>query len=87
MNIKEALPSQDSATGRGIKTTAQAGIATVILAALLNLVVSVWNVPGVPPVVFAWIQSNIAQITASIGLSSGFVALIWNLFRKNVERY
>lgn len=81
------LPTQDSATGRGIKTAAQAGIGSLILMALVNLVVSVWNVPGVPDVVFDWLKDNVMQITGSLGISSGLVAIIWNIFRKSVPNY
>ena len=81
------LPSQDSATGRGIKTAAQTGLGTLVLMAVVNLAVSIWNVPGVPAVVFDWLKNNALQVAGSLGVSSGFVALVWNAFRKSVPNY
>lgn len=81
------LPKQDSATGRGLKTAAQAGIGTLVLSALMTLAVNVWNVPGVPDVVIEWVKSNAIQIAVAVGLPSGIVGVLWNLPRKNVPNY
>lgn len=81
------LPKQDSATGRGLKTGAQAGIATLVLTAIGSLAISVWNVPGVPDVVIKWAQDNAFQLAGGIGLSSGLVGYIWNLLRSDVKNY
>lgn len=81
------LPTQDSSTGRGLKTTIQAGAGTLIVTAIINLLVSVWNVPGVPDVVLSWLQENIFKIAGSIGVSSGIVAFLWNLPRRDIPNY
>lgn len=81
------LPKQDSATGRGLKTAAQTGIGTVIVTALVSLVVAIWQVPGVPEVVIKWAQDNVILLATTFGTSSGVVAFIWNVLRKNVPNY
>ena len=81
------LPTQDSATGRGIKTAAQTGLGTLVLMAFVNLAVSVWNVPGVPEVVFAWLKENVIQIVVSLGVSSGLVTVVWNILRPSIKNY
>lgn len=81
------LPSQDSATGRGLKTTAQAGIGTLLLTGLAKLAVDVWNVPGVPEIVVKYLQDNLILIASAVGISSGLTAFVWNLFRPRVETY
>lgn len=81
------LPNQDSATGRGLKTAAQSGIATLALTAIVSLLVSIWNVPGVPDVVIKWAQNNALQLAGGIGVSSGVAGFIWNLFRPGIKNY
>lgn len=82
------LPREDSVTGRGVKTSAQAGIAALLLGAIINLLISVWNVPGVPDVVLSWLRDNVLQIASVFGFSSGLVSVAWNLLaRRNLRKY
>lgn len=80
------LPSQDSATGRGIKTAIQA-----ICGFVIGLIIVVYKVPGVPEAVISYLQNNLFTVLLQIGvptaLSSGFVAFVWNVFRKDVKNY
>jgi small basic protein len=80
------LPSQDSSTGRAIKTMAQA-----IVGFIIGLVVVVWNVPGVPDAIKAYTQVHLVDALLTIGVpiavSTGAFAFVWNLFRKNVPNY
>lgn len=80
------LPSQDSATGRGLKTFVQALIGFVV-----GLFITVWAVPGVPEAVGNYVQANIGEVLLTIGLpiavSTGLVSLVWNIFRKKVPNY
>lgn len=80
------LPSQDSATGRGIKTFIQA-----VGGFIVGLVVTVWAVPGVPQAVINYVQQNAAQVLLTIGLpvavSTGVISFIWNFLRKDVKNY
>ncbi len=81
------LPTTDSATGRGLKTAAQTGIGTVLATAIFGLIVAIWQVPGVPEIVIRWLEDNVLLLATTFGASSGIVAFIWNLFRKNVPNY
>jgi hypothetical protein len=80
------LPSQDSATGRAIKTFIQA-----LGGFIIGLGVAIWQVPGVPDAVQGYIVSNLPQVIVTIGIpvavSSGAISFIWNYFRKNVSNY
>lgn len=76
------LPSQDSATGRGIKTAVQA-----IIGSIVGLLVTVWGVPGVPDAVLDFLQKNWLQLALLVGLPSGATSFIWNYFRSNVKNY
>lgn len=80
------LPSQDSATGRGIKTFVQAVIGFVV-----GLIVTVWAVPGVPEAVIKYVEANLSQVLLTIGLpvalSTGIVSFIWNFFREDIKNY
>lgn len=76
------LPKQDSATGRGLKTAAQAMIGFTV-----GLVAVVWAVPGVPQAVLDYVQNNAIQVLLLVGVPSGLTSFIWNLLRKNVKTY
>jgi uncharacterized membrane protein YGL010W len=74
---------QDSATGRALKTAAQAFIGFII-----GLVVVVWNVQGVPHAVFDYLKANMGSALLTIGLptaiASGMTSFFWNAVRKDV---
>lgn len=76
------LPSQDSSTGRALKTAVQAVIGFAI-----GLLIVVWNVPGVPYAVQNYIQGHIVEVLLAIGLPAGLTSLVWNFFRKDVPDY
>lgn len=80
------LPKQDSAVGRGIKTSAQ-GFIGAVLAILIGLITVIHNVPGCGEAVAKFAQDNIVLIAGGFGVSSGTVSVIWNLFRKDVPNY
>lgn len=80
------LPSNDSATGRGIKTGVQA-IGGLAVTFLIGLALAVWNVPGVPMAVLDYVQNNFVQVAAMVGVPAGVVGFVWNLFRPSVENY
>ncbi len=81
-NIKNNLPSQDSAVGRALKTAVQAAAGFVI-----GLIITVWAVPGVPDAVADYVQKNIGQALLLVGVPAGLTSLVWNLLRKNVDKY
>lgn len=76
------LPTQDSSTGRGIKTFFQ-----VIVGFVIGLAVTIWTVPGVPSAVIVYLQHNLLQILLIAGVPSGIASFIWNLFRKGINTY
>lgn len=69
------LPEQDSAVGRGLKTTVQA-----IIGFMIGLVVVVWAVPGVPAAVLQYVQHNWVSIALTFGIPSGVASFVWNKF-------
>jgi len=76
------LPSQDSATGRAIKTFIQA-----LIGAFIGLVAAVWAVPTVPETVVSYLAINFVPILLTIGVPAGLTSLVWNLLRKNIPNY
>lgn len=69
----------DGAPARGLRTAAQA-----ILGLVVGLVVVVWTVPGVPDAVLGYLQHNLVQVALLVGVPSGLVSYVWNLFRKDI---
>lgn len=76
------LPTQDSSTGRAVKTFVQAIIGFVV-----GLLVTVWAVPGVPHAVLDYLQKNFLQIALLFGVPSGLSSFIWNWLRSDVKNY
>lgn len=76
------LPTQDSATGRAIKTAVWS-----ISGFVIGLFVTVWAVPGVPNAVVQYAQQNWAQIALTIGIPSGVASFIFNYLRPTVKNY
>lgn len=76
------LPSQDSSTGRGLKTAAQS-----IIGFIIGLFVVVWAVPGVPTTVINYVHNNFLQVLLIIGIPSGITSFVWNFFRKDIPNY
>jgi len=80
------LPSQDSATGRGLKTTVQGFIGATV-ALLVGLFTVTKTVPGCNEVILKFFYDNLLVIAGGAGVSSGVVAFLWNLLRKDVKNY
>lgn len=80
------LPTQDSATGRGLKTFVQAVIGFII-----GLTIALFNVPGVPDAVVSYVQKHAVEMLLGFGLpvsiSTGGASFVWNLLRKNIRNY
>lgn len=69
VTIKKTTPE-----GKGVRTAIQAGVAS----ALIALAISIWNVPGVPQVVEAWVVENFIQVILAVGVPSGLIAYVQN---------
>lgn len=84
--IKNALPEQDSATGRGLKTGVQAflGVAFVFATGLIGVIK---GVPGCSEAIGTFLQQNAIQYAALLGIPAGLVSFIWNILRKDVKNY
>ena len=80
------LPSQDSATGRGLKTTVQ-GFIGATFALLVGLWAATKTVPGCNEVVLKFFYDNILVLATGAGVSSGVVSFVWNVLRKDVKNY
>lgn len=76
------LPTQDSATGRALKTGVQA-----IFGFMIGLIVTVWAVPGVPNAIFNYLEGHIIEVLLVVGIPSGLVSMVWNYLRKDVSNY
>lgn len=84
MDLK--LPSQDSATGRGLKTGLWSFIGTsATLATALWLSIS--GVPGCSDAILTFIREHFIEIAAAIALPSGLTSFIAGLFRKDIKNY
>lgn len=84
--MEARLPTQDSATGRGIKTSIQGFIAASVLL-LGALYTAIKAVPGCSEAIIQVVSDNWALIAGTFGLSTGAVSFIWNVLRKNVKNY
>lgn len=80
------LPSQDSATGRGIKTGVQTAIG-VIIVFLTGLIGVIKGVPGCSDAILNFVQANAIQLAGLFGVSSGVVSFFWNFTRKEIKNY
>ena len=80
------LPSQDSATGRGVKTGIQTAIG-VIIVFVTGLIGVINGVPGCTEAIGNFIQANAIQLAGLFGISSGVVSFVWNFLRKDVVNY
>ena len=72
MNINQ----DDSAKGRGIRTSLQA-----LIGIFTGLFLAVWRVDGVPEVVWGYVTNNLSGALLLIGLPAGVtgvVSYIWN---------
>lgn len=81
------LPKKDSATFRGVITSAQGFIGS--LAALgFGLWLTLKGVPGCSEAFAKFVQDNLITIAGGFGVSTGAVSFLWNvIFRKDVKNY
>lgn len=88
MNLR--LPSQDSTTGRSLKSGFYGAVAAVV-----TFLVTLWGVihgvPGCADVIVQyarehWLELAI-QLGAAIGLQTGALSFIVNSFRPSVKQY
>lgn len=80
------LPTQDSTTGRSIKTAAQTAIGILFLF-VTGLIGVIKGVPGCGDAILGFVQANAIQLAGLFGVSSGVVTFIWNFLRKDVKNY
>lgn len=80
------LPGQDSATGRGLKTTLQ-GFIGASFALIVGLYAATKTVPGCNEVIMKFFYDNLLIIAGGAGVSSGLVSFVWNLLRSDVKNY
>lgn len=73
---------QDSAFSRGIRTSLQAASGFI-----LGLFTTIWAVPGVPVAVMHYLTNNALALAVAFGISSGVIAFVWNLLRKDVPNF
>lgn len=77
--LPNRLPTQESTTGRGLKTVAQA-----IIGFVAGLILAIWAVPGVPEVIKTYLQTHLMEVILTVGiptaLSSGVTSFVWNKF-------
>ncbi len=81
------LPATDSVTYKGLMTALQA-----LIAFLVGLVITVFNVPGVPQAIISFTVNHLPDVLFSVGVpiivGSGATSFIINyLFRKNIPTY
>lgn len=80
------LPSQDSATGRGLKTTLYSTVVSFI--ALSTAFYGVLKgVPGCSEAVLDFLQANALQLSLIIGVPTGLSSFVVNLMRPGVKNY
>lgn len=82
MEVAKYLPTQDSATGRGLKTAFQAFFGFVI-----GLLAVIWAVPTVPETVYSYLIHNWMTFALAVGLPSGIISFIMNALRPDVKNY
>lgn len=80
------LPTQDSITGRSIKTAAQTAIGVLVLF-VTGLIGVIKGVPGCGDAILGFVQANAIQLAGLFGVSSGVVTFVWNFLRKDVKNY
>jgi hypothetical protein len=83
----QTLTSQnDTAVVRGVRTGFQTVIGTSFLF-VVGLWLVIWNVPGVPVAVIAYVYNNLPATLLGIGLPTAVVSFIWNVLRSDVRNW
>lgn len=80
------LPKANSATVKGLKTTAWSFIGAVITLAT-GLWLAVGNVPGCSEAITDFGRTHLIEIAGLFGLSSGVVGFIGNMLNPKTENY
>lgn len=85
-NVTNALPSQDSATGRSLKSGVYATASALVVFGTGVLHV-INGVPGCSEALINYIQANALQLALMIGVPAGLFSFVVNYFRKGVKNY
>lgn len=80
------LPTQDSATGRGLKTTLFSTASGLIIFST-GLFGVLHSVPGCSDAVLEYIRANALTFSLSIGVPTGVFSFVWNYLRPQVRNY
>lgn len=85
-SVTNVLPSADSATGRGLKAGVYSTLVSFVVFST-GLFLALKGVPGCSEALVQYLQQNAVTLALSIGIPTGLVSFIVNLFRKNVPNY
>lgn len=81
------LPKKDSATYRGLITSAQGFVGSSVTL-FIGLWAAINTVPGCADVIADFIYHNVLLLAGSFGLSTGLVSFLYNfVFRREVRTY
>lgn len=80
------LPGQDSATGRGLKTTLFSTVSGLIVFST-GLFGVLHSIPGCSDAVLDYIKNNALTFSLSIGIPTGVFSFVWNYLRTNIKNY
>ena len=72
------LPSQDSATGRAVKTAFQS---------IVGLLITLIAIPGVPEALTTYAREHTLPFLVFVGVPAGVVSFVMNFVRKDVSNY
>ena len=76
------LPTQDSSTGRALKSFVQA-----VIGFSVGLFTTIWAVPGVSEVTVKYCQDHFMLLAISLGVPTALASFVWNCLRKDVANY
>lgn len=83
---KLRLPAVDSLTWRAAYTAGQGFVGT-LLGLTVGLIYAVYNVPGVPEVVFKYVMDHMVEIALLFGLPIGVTSFVSNYFLRDLKKY
>lgn len=73
----------DTAVVKGTRVSILATLSTFVV----GFFVTVWNVPGVPDAVIAYLSSNLIQVALGFGIPAGIATLLFNFAKKDVKNW
>ena len=83
--MKTRLPKIDSATGRGLKTTAFSAVSAFVIFST-GLLSVIQGVPGCSEAVVSYIQTNALQLALLMGIPAGIFSFVWNMVMRQDEK-